>query len=64
MRVDQGKGNATGRIVVSPNDATGALEEVIVVKGLGAASDSGSTESQSSGTSTGKTDGTQGGDGA
>ncbi len=64
VRVDQGKGNATGRIVVSPNDATGALEEVIVVKGLGAASDSGSTESQSSGTSTGKTDGTQGGDGA
>ncbi|MEA5020700.1 MAG: rod shape-determining protein MreC [Gordonibacter sp.] len=64
VRVDQGKGNATGRIVVSPNDATGALEEVIVVKGLNTASDSGSTGSQTSGASTGKADTAQGGDGA
>lgn len=35
VRVDQGKGNATGRIVVSPNDTMSSLEEVIVVKGLG-----------------------------
>ena len=63
VRVDQGKGNATGRIVVSPNDATGALEEVIVVKGLNTASDSGSTGSQTPGASTGKADTAQGGDG-
>lgn len=35
VKVDSKQGEATRRIVVSPNDKTGALEEVLVVKGIG-----------------------------
>lgn len=42
VRVDQGQGNATGRIVVAPNGGASSLEEVIVVKGLSDASASSS----------------------
>ncbi|HIW77271.1 MAG TPA: rod shape-determining protein MreC [Candidatus Gordonibacter avicola] len=34
VRVDTAAGNATGRIVVSPNDTAASLEEVLVVKSL------------------------------
>ncbi|RDB61276.1 rod shape-determining protein MreC [Gordonibacter sp. 28C] len=57
VRVDADKGNATGRIVVTPNDKAASLSEVIVVKGLnsegalgatpqagGQAADSGTTD--------------------
>ncbi len=38
VRVDGGKGDATGRIVIEPNDHAQSLSEVMVVKGLNSAS--------------------------
>ena len=36
VKVDASQGDATRRVVVSPNDTTGTLEEVLVVFGVGA----------------------------
>ena len=36
MKVDTRQGESTRRVIVSPNDTTGALEEVLVVFGVGA----------------------------
>lgn len=47
VKVDARQGEATRRIVVSPNDDARALEEVLVVKGLGA---SGSEDVEGGGT--------------
>lgn len=39
VKVDASQGDATRRVVVSPNDTTGTLEEVLVVFGVGADSE-------------------------
>ena len=36
VKVDTRQGESTRRVIVSPNDTTGALEEVLVVFGVGA----------------------------
>lgn len=69
VRVDQGKGNATGRIVVSPNDTMTSLEEVMVVKGLGSAGPSDAStpagqQDDSAANAAGGTDDAKGGDGS
>ncbi len=57
VRVDQNQGNATGRIVVAPNDTVSSLEEVLVVKGLsgesGNSAASGQTNSNANATGNG-----------
>lgn len=50
VRVDAGKGNATGRIVITPNDTAASLSEVLVVKGLNTEGALASTPQASSGT--------------
>lgn len=43
VRVDAAAGNATGRIVVKPNDTAASLSEVLVVRGLNSEGALGST---------------------
>lgn len=56
VRVDAAAGNATGRIVVKPNDTAESLSEVLVVRGLNSEGALGSTPQAGAGGS-GATDG-------
>lgn len=62
VRVDQSKSNATGRIVVAPNDTTASLEEVLVVKGLSSASADTSSSPSADTSDVGNTSSQNGGD--
>ena len=44
VKVDTRQGESTRRVIVSPNDTTGALEEVLVVFGVGAVGEADSNE--------------------